>query len=169
MYLTHISIVQGDDYNQHQHVKSIFPGDQRVLFQQQDSEILVLSECKPLGDYETKEVDLSSFEVGKEYVFSLRLNPVKRDIKTHKRVAIDPDQVKAWIKKQLTDKGMRVNFQYVREGVRRSLKKGTTISHTSVLCFGTVTVTELELFKSALTLGIGHGKGFGFGLLNIFG
>lgn len=169
MYLTYIPLVSGDDYAQHQHVKSIFPGDQKVLFQQQDSGLLVWSSCKPLGDYTTKEVDVYSYAKGSTYPFTIRLNPVKRDAKTRKRVGIDPEQVKAWIRKQLTDKGMSINFQYVREGVRRSQKKGATISHASVLCFGTLTVTDAKLFSDVLTAGIGHGKGFGFGFLNIFG
>src|SRR4030042_3591296 len=83
MYLTQIPIVQGDDYKQHQNVKKIFPGDQKVLFQQHDAGVLVLSASKPIGALDTKEANLSTFVEGGKYAFSLRLNPVKRDIKTH--------------------------------------------------------------------------------------
>lgn len=168
MYLTQIPIAKGDDYRQHQYIRNIFPGDQKVLFQQHDSGILILSYSKPIGNFTTKEVDITSFEKGGRYAFTLRLNPVKRDIKSHKRVALDAEQVKAWIKKQLSGVGVDATFQYIREGTRRSMKQDKKMSFVSVLCFGFVTVKDAALFRSAVEGGIGHGKGFGFGLLNVF-
>ena len=60
MYLTSIPVVEGDDYQQHKNVKKIFPGDQKVLFQREDSNILIMSSKKPTKELPVKEIDLSS-------------------------------------------------------------------------------------------------------------
>jgi CRISPR system Cascade subunit CasE len=166
MYLTQIPLVNGDDYQQHQKVKELFPGNQRVLFQRTDSEIVILSEKK--SDLPAKEVDTSS-KVGDQHMFTLRLNPAKRDMKTKKRVALEPEQVKTWIKKQLEAIGVEARSQYIREDIHRSIRQEKTVSLASVLCFGVLTVKDASLFEKSLINGIGHGKGFGFGMLNIWG
>ena len=168
MYLTQMSMVEGDDYQQHQAVRGVFPGDQKVLFQQSDSGLTILSSEKPVG-LQSQEIDISSQAVeGKQYSFTIRLNPVKRDIKTHKRVVLDNDSVKPWITQQLNRAGVEVKFQYIKEGIRRSVKQGKTISLVSVICFGFLTVKNVADFRRALEGGLGHGRGLGFGMLNIF-
>jgi CRISPR-associated protein Cas6/Cse3/CasE subtype I-E len=168
MYLTNLPSIQGDDYKQHQNVRQVFPGTQRVLFQQHDCGVTVISDEKPVEDLNTKEIDETSFVVGGQYPFTVRLNPSKRDIKTHKKVPIDSDFVKAWIGNKLLGSGVDAKFQYIKEGVRRSVKQGKTISLVSVLCFGLLTIKDTETFSKALKSGIGAGKGLGFGMLNIF-
>lgn len=166
MYLTNLSVIEGDDYYKHQIIKSFFPGDQKVLFQENDDGVTVVSE-KPSGSNSTA-IDLSSYSVGDKLSFTLRLNPTKRDMKTKKRVALDALLVKEWIRKQLKAAGVEANFQYLREGIRRSNKDGKTVSFSSVLCFGVLTIADINIFCEVLGKGIGHGKGFGFGLINIF-
>jgi CRISPR-associated protein Cas6/Cse3/CasE subtype I-E len=169
MYLTLIPVVNGDDYQQHKNVRQIFPGDQKVLFQQSDSCIAVVSPEKPVGNFQTKEIDAStSFVEGKQYPFTMRLNPAKRDLNTHKRVAIEADRVKSWINKKLLGAGVEAKFQYIREGVRRSIKQNKTISLVSVLCFGVITIKDVTAFQQALIGGVGNSKGLGFGMLNVF-
>jgi CRISPR-associated protein Cas6/Cse3/CasE subtype I-E len=168
MYLTQVSAIKGDDYQQHQVVRKIFPGDQKVLFQKSDNGLTVLSSAKPIG-LQSQELDIFSLAViGKQFNFTIRLNPVKRDMKTHKRVTLDNDFVKPWITRQFIKAGVEAKFQYIKEGTRRSLKQGKIISFASVICFGLLTVKDVENFQKALEQGIGCGKGFGFGLLNIF-
>lgn len=167
MHLTRMPVVEGDDYQQHQAVRKVFPGDQKVLFQQSDNCLTILSSEKPVG-LQSQEIDISSQAVvGKQYSFTVRLNPAKRDMKTHKRVALDNDSVKPWITQQLNKAGVNAKFQYIKEGIRRSAKQGKTISIASVICFGFLTVKDVESFRKALESGIGNGKGMGFGLLNI--
>lgn len=166
MYLTKIQSIKGDDYYKHQIIKNLFSGDQKVLFQENDSGITVVSEKSSGSDSTT--IDLSSYSVGGKHPFTLRLNPAKRDMKTKKRVAIEAQLVKGWVLKQLKAAGIEADFQYLREGIRRSAKQGKTVSFSSVLCFGVLTITDLNLFQEALKNGIGHGKGFGFGLINVF-
>jgi CRISPR-associated protein Cas6/Cse3/CasE subtype I-E len=169
MYLTQLPIKAGDDYQQHQAIRNIFPGDQKILFQSHDAGVLVLSDKKPEAiDVSVMDVNVSSYENGGKYAFTIRLNPVKRDINTKKRVAIEADMVKAWIRKQLSSAGVDVIFQYVREGTRRSFRQGKKVSLVSVLCFGVLTIKDADTFQKALVSGIGHGKGFGFGMLNVF-
>lgn len=168
MYLTQMPGVEGDDYQRHQTIREVFPGDPKVLFQQSDCGLLVLSSEKPVG-LQSREVDLSSLAIeGKQFSFTVRLNSAKRDERTHKRVALENDFVKPWITQQLNKAGVSAKFQYIKEGIRRSAKQGKTISLASVLCFGFLTVKNPEAFKKVLENGIGHGKGLGFGMLNIF-
>jgi CRISPR system Cascade subunit CasE len=169
MYLTQLPNVPEDDYQVHQKIRKIFPENQKVLFQRCDEEVFILSNKKPETEgLSVKEIDISSYKNGGLYAFTLRLNPAKRDIKTGKRVAIDPTLTKDWIKKQLCTIGIEANFQYIREGTRRSLRQEKTVSFVSILCFGSLTIKDTNLFQKALTNGVGHGKGFGFGLINIF-
>ena len=169
MYLTQLPNVPVDDYQVHQKVREIFPKGQKVLFQRCDGGVFILSEKKPDAEgLSVKEVDISSYKDGGQHPFTLRLNPAKRDIKTHKRVAVDPNLTKEWIKKQLTAVGIETNFQYIREGTRLSFRQEKTVSLVSVLIFGVLTIKDSGLFQKALVGGIGHGKGFGFGLINLF-
>jgi CRISPR-associated protein Cas6/Cse3/CasE subtype I-E len=169
MYITKLPGIDGDSYRKHQVIRQMFPGDQRVLFQKNDEGILVLSDLSSVTEgLDSKELDTSSYKNGGQYAFSLRLNPVKRDIKTRKRVALDPDQVKGWVTKQLSSVGIDSNFQYIREGVQRSDRQGKAISLVSILVFGVLTIKDDLLFYKALRGGIGHGKGLGFGFLNVF-
>jgi CRISPR-associated protein Cas6/Cse3/CasE subtype I-E len=170
MYTTKMNSAIGDDYKQHQTVREKFPGDQRVLFQQSDCGMLITSSEKPVdGSLTVKEIDPSVLAVeGEQFTFSLRLNPVRRDHKTHKRVALEIQQIRPWIEKQLTEAGIEAQFQFVTEGTRRSMKQDKTISLFSVMCIGLLTVKKADQFRKALEQGIGHGRGLGFGLLNIF-
>ena len=169
MYLTKINM-DGDDYKVHQAIRDIFPGGQRVLFQRSDVNALVLSKERPVKDgLEVKEVDLSSLAiVGEQYIFTLRLNPAKRDIKTKKRVALSEQETRTWVEDKLKGTGVVSKFKYSREGSRRSMKGDMKISLASVLCYGVLTVKDPDLFRQAIEQGIGHGKGLGFGFLNIF-
>lgn len=170
MYLTRLPAISGDDYHIHQITRKIFPGDQRVLFQRTDDSIVVISESPAVdATIVSEKVDLTRYEEGKSYSFFVRLNPSKRDSKTHKRVGHEPDYVKAWITEQLNKVGIDARFQYIREVTHRSLKSDTKISHASVLCFGSLTIKDHKSFCKVLAKGIGKGKGLGFGLLNVFG
>jgi CRISPR-associated protein Cas6/Cse3/CasE subtype I-E len=166
MYITELSIIDGDNYKQHQYIRKIFQGDQKVLFQKTDSCIIVLSSNK--SNKECKEVDLSNYNNIDSYTFSIRLNPSKRDNKSKKRVAIDIQNTKKWIREKLEKNGIEANFQYIPEGINRSKKENKTISLNSVLCFGSLKIKDFNLFSNAVLNGIGNAKGLGFGLLNIF-
>lgn len=165
MYLTKLSPISGDDYKKHQMIKDIFPGDQKVLFQVNDMGITVISE---VAVTDSVEIDLSSYTLGSKHPFTLRLNPVTRDIRTKKRIAMDVPLVKGWIRGRLKSAGVEADFQYIREGTRRSVKQGKVISFCSILCFGVLTIIDVKLFQEALLSGVGHGKGIGFGLINVF-
>jgi len=169
MYLTKIRL-DGDDYKMHQAIRGIFPGSQRVLFQRSDMGVLVFSAERSVKDgLEVKEIDLSSLAVvGEQHIFTLRLNPAKRDIKTKKRVALSEQETRTWIEEKLKGAGVDSKFKYAREGSRRSMKGEIKISLASVLCYGVLTVKDPDLFRRAVEQGIGHGKGLGFGFLNIF-
>jgi CRISPR-associated protein Cas6/Cse3/CasE subtype I-E len=167
MYLTQLPIIAKDDYALHQHIRQMIPGDQKVLFQRNNEGVTIFSERKPDG-VDSKEIDTSLYTVGGKYTFTLRLNPAKKDIRTKKRVALDPEQVKSWIREKLSSIGATVDFQYIREETRRSVRKEKVVSLASVLCFGFLSITDADLFRKALVNGIGHGKGLGFGFINLF-
>jgi len=166
MYLTKLNRIGGDDYKVHQYVRSIFEGEQRVLFHVTDSEIIVISENKS-NNVVSEEIDLNGYK-DKICNFCIRINPCKRDAKTRKIIAIELVNVKSWLKKKFIENGIEANFQYIPEGIRRSKKGGQNISIFSVLCFGSFKVLNFDLFEKAINNGIGREKGFGFGMLNVF-
>lgn len=166
MFLTKLNKIDGDDYKVHQYVRSIFEGDQRVLFHVTDSEIIVISENKS-NNIPSEKVDLNNYK-DKVCNFCIRINPSKRDIKTRKIVGIDLENVKSWLKNKFISNGIEANFQYIPEGTRNSKKGNKTISIFSVLCFGSFKISNFDLFEKAVKNGIGREKGFGFGMLNIF-
>ena len=168
MFLIKMPLIPGDDYQIHQHVKSVFPGNQKVLFQRTDDCIFVANEEKPVDGFDyVKEIDPSSFTAGSTYAFTIRLNPAKRNNKTRRREPVMPEQTKMWICQQLEKSGVEAQFQYIRESIRRSRKQNTQISLNSVLCFGKLTIKDPDIFRKSFIQGIGHAKGLGFGMFNL--
>jgi len=168
MYLTKLMPIMGDDYLIHQEVKKLFEDTQKVLFQQTDSCLIVLSDL-PCTKGKTVPVDFSSYALSEEqHLFSVRLNAASRSTKTGKRETVLPDKVEAWVASRLSKIGVEAVFQIKPEGIRKSLRKDKVISLSSIFVTGYMTVKEPDLFRKALESGIGHGKGFGYGLLNIF-
>ncbi len=169
MFQIKIPSLPGDDYRVHQHLKSLFPGDWKILFQRADDGIHILTEQKPQEaiNEPCREIHASDFEIGSMHSFTIRLNPARRDNKLRKRIPIEAEQTKPWIRQQFENAGVEARFQYIREGIRRSRKNDSTISLNAVLCFGTLTIKDLSRFRDAFQNGIGHAKGLGFGMFNI--
>jgi len=162
--------VIGDDYRVHQEVRKFFERPQRVLFHQSDCCLTVLSENPPAeGVGRTKKVNLEELcQDGEQHMFSLRLQPAKRNRKTKKREAIPESQLQGWVKDKLSFCGVETEFRIMPEGVRKSTRGSMTISLNSVMVVGFLTVKDSGKFRSAVEHGVGHAKGLGFGLLNIF-
>ena len=161
MYITFIPNVSGDDYSIHRHVRSLFPGKQKVLFQRSDDGVFVMSEEAIEG---SKEFDASQFIEGSKHNFTIRLNTAVRSAQSKKRVPVQPDKVKQWIKVLFSRAGVECSFQYIPEGIRVSRKGGEVLSFASAFCFGVLTVMDAKKFAEVLFSGLGHAKGFGFGM-----
>ncbi len=174
-YLSIFYNIAGDDYRVHQYLTRIFDqGD--ILFQRGKFQTVVLSDKYPANHHPgvaTKRVSafLDSIDLGSEFLFSLRLNPVvtKRIDHKGKRYPIERKRLRQWISRKLEDSGMMAEYIYNSEGPRISMKQEYKITLSSVFITGMCGVTDANRFKTALTRGIGHAKGFGFGMLNIFG
>ena len=170
MYLTKIPDKPIDDYQLHQEIKSIFPDpNDRVLFQRNDIGAFILSKNKPVIDTITSiDIALNKYITGNKHPFTLRINTVEKSFKTKKRIAIQAKNTKSWLNKKLQTAGIIADFQYIPEGIRRSIRKNCVVSFYSILSFGVLTIVDQDLFRQALVNGIGRGKGFGFGLINVF-
>lgn len=165
MFLTRIPKITGDMYKQHQFIKFLF--DEKILYQETDTDLIVLSEKKIKG-YNSQEIDMNLYKKNIEHQFTIRLNPSRRDIRTKKRIPLESRLVNAWIRKKLLEAGIKATYNCVREGIRSCRQKSNIISLTSVFCYGTLVIEDEELFKKALKNGIGTGKRFGFGMFNLF-
>ena len=173
-YLTRIHGIEGDDYQVHQKLKSIFDQD-NILFQRGRFETVVLSAKEPAVKYPstvtTPILDfLGSIDCGAELLFTARLNPVTTrwiDGK-NRRCPVEQSRLRKWINGKLENAGVAAEFIYDAEGARISQKKGHKITLSSVYVTGMCQVKDINLFRGALIKGIGHSKGLGFGLLNIF-
>lgn len=173
-YLTRIYDIAGDDYQVHQKLKSIFDQDD-ILFQRGRFETVVLSTKAPTNKHQsadTRQISdfLESIDIGSEFLFTARLNPVvtKQINEKGKRYPVERNKLEEWIKSKLEDAGMIAEFIYRTEGPRISAKGEHKITLSSVFVTGICQVKDVIRFKTALTKGIGHGKGLGFGMINIF-
>jgi CRISPR-associated protein Cas6/Cse3/CasE subtype I-E len=173
-YLTRISNISGDDYKVHQELKAIFEQDD-ILFQRGGFETVVLSTKAPTNHHPstiTKPISafLTTIDLGSEFLFTIRLNPVvtKKINEKGKRYPVEQNTLRDWINQKLEGAGMSAEFIFSTEGPRLSMKKEHKITLSSVFVTGMCQVKDVDLFKAALAKGIGHSKGLGFGMLNIF-
>lgn len=174
-YLTRINGMGGDDYRVHQELKSLF-GQSKFLFQRTRYETLVLSEGRPrpTQDYlvDTKDVTGKLDQIGTdtETMFSIRVNPVVTKFihGKNRRLPMEDYRLKEWIGEKLKAAGMDARFVYRTEGSRVSVKKGKTITLSSVLISGIARIDSPQKFWQAFESGIGHAKGLGFGMINVF-
>lgn len=171
-YILHKSF--SDNYKNHQMVKEVFPGDGKVLFQNNGSKLLILSEAnldskfsdsillEDLGDVE-QYIDRCEDEC----TVSIRLNPVKAN--KRKKFPIRSDELDDWIKKKFQEVGLDIlEANIINEGVVVSERHGEFCYHSSTLVQARCKVLDRRAFSEAVRNGIGKGKAFGFGALNIF-
>lgn len=163
MYLTKLPPMQGSDYQVHQKIRELFPGEQRVLFQRSDYKIVIIS------DTAIKESELyeNTFAVGEQQSFTLRLNPSYRSKKNGKRVIL-PSVSKDWVQKKLEEVGVKGMYHIIPEKPKCFMKGSTKITLGSVFITGFLEVLDEKKFAQALRKGIGKGKSFGFGMINIY-
>jgi len=163
MFLTKLLDTKDDDYIIHKKIKTLFPGEQKVLFQRSGGFITVLSE-KNSETHPSKEITNLT---DNQYLFSIRLNPVINRNKGPRKV---PD-LKKWIENKLnipdTMELIPSTLSYSKE-CRVSLKNDNKISLHSVFVTGALRVINKENLFKVYQTGIGHAKGLGFGFLNLF-
>ncbi len=163
MYLTKLPPMQGSDYQVHQKIRELFPGEQRVLFQRSDYKIFVISKTA----IKESELSQNTFAVGDQYSFTLRLNSSHRSKKEGKRVAL-PDVSKDWVQKKLEQAGIKGMYNIIPEKTRCFMKGLTKITLSSVFIVGFLEILDEKKFMDTLYKGIGKGKSFGFGMINIY-
>jgi len=139
-------------------------------------EILILSSCQPAlpkyGELSSKKIPEAFMQMD-HYGFEAVLNPVKREIRTGRLIAVRgrEDLLKWFIDKlEHGELGFKVSsetLQVNHEGVLRYQKNGTTCTHNTATFTGKLTVTDRSRFIKTFEHGIGRAKGFGFGLLQI--
>jgi hypothetical protein len=161
-----------DNYANHQVLKSIFPGEGKLLFQQQGSMLYVMTDLvidsKYSDDFRIELLgDSFKYLNDTAFNFSIRLNAAKAN--KHKRYTIYPDMIEPFVDSKLSDIGAEIHNRVImNEGVLASIRKGVSCCHSSVLVVGSLTIKDLDKFSKVLHTGIGKAKGFGFGMLNIF-
>lgn len=192
MYLTKFMLNAGecarfrirDAYAIHKLVYSLFPLNQdsdkpRILYADKESDqggrfILILSPDLPQGPESlamtTLRIGDTFFSAGR-YHFEVVLNPVRKDSASGKRQAIKGMlPVLQWMMQRSPQWGFTPDEQTLQAFIQNTLtfeKVGKTLCFNRVLFRGTLTVTDQNLFRTAVENGLGHGKGFGFGLLQL--
>ena len=167
MFVTKTSKIKGDLYKIHQHVSAMFP-NQRRMFYVGDSDITVVSETSALFSETSKVV--SEYNNGAILPFRVRLNPVKAEKATGRRIPISRDNLSAFVMKRLTHDAFTLKECKVTIEGRYILNKGSkTIPYESVVVEGVLEVLDSSKFADVLISGLpGKGKAFGFSMLNIF-
>ena len=135
-----------------------------------------------------KLLAFDAVQAGQSFRFRLRANPCK-SVAGKRQGLVHPDAQRAWLARKGEQHGfalpesatpdyfdfmqspqacaypdVRVSHESLLTGRQHS---GNTIRVYSVLFEGRLTVSDTDLFKSALVSGIGHGKALGLGLLSI--
>lgn len=80
------------------------------------------------------------------------------------------DRQMEWLRKQAEKFGFRLDAVAITGTCRLLIKKATQskrVSLQEVIYEGVLTVTDTDLFRTALTDGIGRGKAYGMGLLTL--
>jgi CRISPR-associated protein Cas6/Cse3/CasE subtype I-E len=157
-----------DDYAVHRRLMDV-TGGKRCLFQRKGFEIDVLTEV-PLPSSTDVSSIIEGLKKGRSTLFTARLNPVVTKFIEGKsrRVGVKGKDAVAWVEKMLAKHGIEGVFDVRGEGPRLSQRQGATVTHSSVLVSGILTVKDSKLVASAVKNGIGHAKGFGFGMINVF-
>ena len=165
------------EYDVHRFVYRLFPGiDKRDFLYRVEYgtagsiSIIIQSAEKPQSAsarIETKEIP-ASFYGHDRYLFSLRINPVKRKEDKVVRVISDEAEISQWLCSLGNPNGIRFrpeSFQLMGKGVVRMRKGGNAITLSYCDVIGVLEVSDRDLFTAAALHGIGRSKGFGFGML----
>jgi len=133
--------------------------------------------CEPGEIGQTKEYDsfLTSIQNGQSLRFRLRGNtvysvPMGKDKRGKVVPHVSEAHKKQWLVQKSEKHGFALNdFAITEMGQQRFYRNGkqkpVELSHATFE--GTLTVTDAELFKSALVLGIGRAKSYGCGLMTV--
>lgn len=175
-YITKLAGVSGGFYRAHKIVKSMFPGEQHTLFQDNMGHLTILSEAPRQTEPFDPEVEIRSEgpveypKAGEIVPFVFRCNPTKRDKKSRKRVALDDIGAKAWVERKLAASGVEVlAMSMAHEGMMSDVKgEDQKIFFASYIVSGVFTVKDSDVLSSAVSKGIGPGKAMGWGFLNVF-
>jgi CRISPR system Cascade subunit CasE len=180
MYLTELENPKGDDYEAHKHLAKVYDG-QQILFLRKGAHVTILSPAPgATPDAQVRHVEgiVSGIKEGDAYLFRTRLNPtvaVKEEWEPDgqrrrrgKRRAVGEKDMKKWLDNLFAKCGAHAEYSYSYEGIRRAVKRGTSVSLASCNVSGVITVQDPEMFRKAVTQGVGHAKRFGFGMLHIF-
>ena len=131
---------------------------------------------------ETKNYDefLNSIKNGDHFYFKLCANPTRcRPIKENQKrgtlyACKTKAQQKDWLIRKSEKNGFDVSdhdFQIVSTTSNQFIKgkdeERMDVKLLQVVYFGTLTVTDKDVFKKALTCGIGKGKAFGTGMITV--
>lgn len=182
MYLTSAHTSGEDMYHSHTVVKSLFPGEERVLFSNTFGRVKVLSSNKPteVRAYDGSEVvdikEVSSPEAGKTITVKILFNPTKqvRLTKGGNRSRctgiLDTEEAKKWLERKLTQAGSKPQMLAVDSRGVATVEKGGRHHATLALhqAIGLVTVEDADKFRQALLAGIGGGKFAGCGMIDIW-
>lgn len=157
-----------DDYAIHRRLMDVTDG-KKCLFQRRGIEIDVLTEFPLAASRDVSDI-IGRLNNGHSTLFTARLNPVVTKFIDGKsrRVAVTGKDAVPWIEKMLAKHGIEGVFDVRGEGPRLSRRQGTTVTHSSVLVSGILTVKDSKLVTAAVQSGVGHAKAFGFGMINIF-
>lgn len=172
-----------DTYTIHKIVYSLFPKEDEntrsFLFAYKggdfnEKRILILSKNNPLnpeiGTIESQNIPVD-FLKQDYYGFEVLVNPVKRDSKSGKMIAVrGKENIAAWFVEKSKSLGFEVlenSLSVSDTNVLQFTKDNKKVTLGKALCVGRLKVTDRELFIKTFEDGIGKGKAFGFGLFQV--
>lgn len=171
-----------DSYAMHRLVYSFFPKEKkpgRFLYADQGPaaggrSLLILSAVLPELPEEipSASTELSDrFFLFESFQFKIRINPVRRDPESKKRLPITGQlPLLQWFASRAKQWGFEVDINTLEVRTLPSVsfpKNGSECRFHCVEFRGCLKVADPALFRQHVENGIGHGKAFGFGLLQL--
>lgn len=171
-----------DSYALHRLVYSFFPKEKkpgRFLYADQGPAaggrtLLILSAVLPElpEDISSASTELSDrFFQFESFQFKIRINPVRRDPESKKRLPITGQlPLLQWFASRAKQWGFEVDINTLEVRTLPSVsfpKNGSECRFHCVEFRGSLKVADPALFRQHAEKGIGHGKAFGFGLLQL--
>lgn len=168
-------LTSDDDYKTHQILKGMFPGEGKLIFKQQDNNVICITNIPLMNEILYLEESLSINDIindnilNKTIELKISLNPTKNLYK--KKIALKSNnEIYDYLIKKLNNIGINFNFndiKIMRHYVKKCNRKNCELKFNAIdICVSCI-VNNIETFKYAIENGVGSCKMCGFGFVEM--
>jgi CRISPR system Cascade subunit CasE len=118
------------------------------------------SNCLPLDNFQTREFELPSLNVGRQLRFRMAFNSIARF--KGKEFSVDPIQ---WLERR--NIGATLDVRSIECDTLYDSSSGNRIAIHRAICDGVCTVTDTIALEKSIIHGVGRAKAYGCGLISV--